>query len=183
MKLDENFKRSTGRCHCCIVRLFSMVFILLALGGCRTSSKVVEETHEQTFTSFRDKTETNTQSGAATTSEERTDSSQIEADRRTSIEIKRDSAGRIIEIQTACRTDIKGNAHVRTEGNFRLYGMQEESCSEVADSVVSFNQTKKEEKKDYKFGTPLETYIGLSLCALIILFYIGDYIYRLWKRK
>ena len=157
----------------------------LSLCGCRTTHNTVEETrgefHTTVATSNTATTDTlHTATGAH---EEQTDTAEVRADQHTTIKIQRDSVGRIIEIVAKRSEKVSANTKRNTERDRWFYGLNATRHSEASGSVDSFAQTKKEEKKDYKFGTPLETYIGLSLCALIILFYIGDYIYRLWKRK
>lgn len=157
----------------------------LSLCGCRSTRNTMEETRGEIHTSVKEcvTTTTDTLHTATAASEESTDSTEIYADERAIIRIKRDSVGRIVEIDAARSGKVSANTKRKTECDSRFDSLNAMRHSETSDSVDSFMQTKKEEKKDYQFGTPLETYIGLSLCALVILFYIGDYIYRQWKRK
>ena len=163
--------------------ILCLCLIMAVMAGCRKSQDMVEETYGEKHTTVSGSLAADTLHTAATSSEENTDSAEICAVDRAVIRIERDTAGRVIEIRTKRAANIRALAKRRTEQDRKFHGLNVTLRSEASDSVVSFAQTKKEEKKDYKFGTPLETYIGLSLCALIILFYIGDYIYRLWKRK
>lgn len=166
----------------CTLLLYCLIAGLY-LCGCRSTRNSVEKTRGEIHTAVKESITTDTLHTATAASEESRDSTEVRSDERAIIKIKRDSVGRIVEINAARNEKVSANIKRKTERDRWFYGLNATRYSEASDSVDSFTQTKKEEKKDHKFGTTLGAYIGLSLFAFIILFYIGYYIYRLWKRK
>lgn len=173
---------------CPLTGCFLFLYCLIAglsLCGCRSTRNTVEEARGEIHTTVAENNTatTDTLHTATTAHEEQTDTAEVRADQHSTIKIQRDSVGRIIEIVAKRSGKVSANTKHHTERDRWFYGLNATRHSEASGSVDSFAQTKKEEKKDYKFGPSLETGVGLTILAVVILLYIGDYIVRLWRKK
>ncbi len=182
MMTHEEFNRRYRPFLFCVVCLCGL-FIGLSLCSCRSTRTTVEETQGETHTSVKECFTSDTLHTAATAKEESRDSAVLCSDQHSTIKIQRDSTGRIVEIVAARSEKVRAITEQKSELDHRFYGLNETRRSETSGSEDSVTQTKKEDKKDYRFGSSLEMYVGLTIFGLIILFYIGDYIYRLWKKR
>lgn len=165
------------------VALFSGVIACLLVVGCRSTRNSVEETYREVHTAVKEGFTTDTLNATAATCETQTDTAALRAGERAVISLKRDSAGRVVEIHAERRANVKANVSRKTERDRWFYGLNATRYSEASDSVDSVTEKKEEVTKEVKVGIPLECLIGWSIVLLLILFYTGDYIYRLWKRK
>lgn len=155
----------------------------LIAGGCRSSRNSVEETHREVHTAVKDGFTTDTLNATATTRETQTDTATVRADERAVICLKRDSAGRVVEIRTERSAKVNANVSRKTDRDRWFYGLNATRSSEASGSVDSVTKKKEEITKEVNVGIPLECLIGWSIVALLILFYTRDYIYRIWKRR
>lgn len=144
----------------------------LIAGGCRSSRNTVEETHRETHATVKETFETDTLNAAATSRETQSDTDTVRADERTTISIKRDTAGRIIEINSRRSSEIIANGVKNTESDSRFHGIETARSSEATDSVDSVTQKKEETAKAVNVGIPLENIIGTALLGLALLYVI-----------
>lgn len=165
------------------VALFSSVIACLLVVGCRSTRNSVEETHREVHTAVKEGFTTDTLNATAATRETHTDTAAVRADERAVISLKRDSAGRVVEIRTERSAKVNANVSQKTDRDRWFYGLNATRSSEASGSVDSVTKKKEEITKEVNVGIPLECLIGWSIVALLILFYTGDYIYRIWKRK
>ena len=167
----------------CRVALFSGLIACLLFVGCRSSRNSVEETNREIHAAVKETFNTDTVNTATTSSETQTDTSTVSADERAVISLKRDSAGRVVEILSERSAKVSANFQRKTDRDRWFYGLNATRCSEASGSVDSVTKKKEEITKEVNVGIPLECLIGWSIVALLILFYAGDYIYRIWKRN
>lgn len=155
----------------------------LIAGGCRSSRNLVQETDTIEHIEFNASEGNESVHSEANDSICQRDSIKSSAGERGRIDIERDTAGRPVVILW----NVNGNfsAQASTEkiekGFFKLRGSS--NNSEASGSMDSVTKKKEEVTKEVKVGIPLECLIGWGIVLLLILFYTGDYIYRLWKRK
>lgn len=165
------------------VALLSGFIACLLVVGCRSSRNSVEETHREVHTAVKEGFTTDTLNATAATCETQTDTAALRSDERAVISLKRDSAGRVVEIHTERRANVKANVSRKTERDRWFYCLNATRYSEASDSVDSVTKKKEEATEEVKVGISLECLIGWSIVAFLILFYTGDYIYRLWKKR
>lgn len=165
------------------VALYCSVIACLLVVGCRSSRNSVEEKHREVHTAVKESFTTDTLNASAATYETQADTAALRADERAIISLKRDSTGRVVEIRTERRTNVNANISRKTERDRWFYGLNATRCSENSRSMDSVTKEKEEVTKEVKVGIPLECLIGWSIVVLLMLFYAGDYIYRIWKRK
>lgn len=183
MKHGISYKVGVKRLHALLCGLLCLSVILVSLAACRSSRNTVEETHREVHTAVSEVNQNDTIQSAATARQEQTDTAELRADERAVIKLTRDSVGRIIEIHSARSAKVNANTKRKSERERWFYGLNATRYSEATDSVDSVTQKKEETTKEVKVGIPLECLIGWSIIAFLILFYTGDYIYRLWKKK
>lgn len=183
MKHGISYKVGVKRLHALLCGLLCLSVILVSLAGCRSSRNTVEETHREVHTAVSEVNQNDTLQSAATARQEQTDTAELRADERAVIKLTRDSVGRIIEIHSARSAKVNANTKRKSERDRWFYGLNATRYSEASDSVDSVTQKKEETTKEVKVGIPLECLIGWSIIAALILFYTGDYIYRLWKKR
>ena len=191
------------------IRLLSVLvfFILAILPACRSHKKMATETlvetHKEmatetlveTHESGRERTDSNSQQMSAASEENTSDTTRILSHTVTSVVVTRDSAGRILGIRAERKEDQSGYRGTRRTQTADLESTQHSKSSEVADSTYRKSEKKekkekneKNEKKEKKetssgSGRAIEFLIGMSLVGFVIGCYIGDYIFKLWKRK
>lgn len=183
MKHGISYKVGVKRRRSLLCGLLCLSVILVSLAACRSSRNTVEETHREVHTAVSEVNQNDTLQSAATARQEQTDTAELRADERAVIKLTRDSVGRIIEIHSARSAKVNANTKRKSERDRWFYGLNATRYSEASDSVDSVTQKKEETTKEVKVGIPLECLIGWSIIAALILFYTGDYIYRLWKKK
>lgn len=183
MKHGISYKVGVKRLHALLCGLLCLSVVLVSLAGCRSSRNTVEETHREVHTTVSEVNKNDTLQSAATARQEQTDTAELRADERAVIKLTRDSVGRIIEIHSTRSAKVYANNKRKSERDRWFYGLNATRYSEAAGSVDSVTQKKEETTKEVKVGIPLECLIGWSIIAFLILFYTGDYIYRLWKKK
>lgn len=98
------------------------------------------------------------------------------------IDIKRDTAGYPVLISWTVDSNFSGNstAQQTSENLFTLRGSSNGAKS--SGSVDSVNEKKEETQTEVKAGIPLEVRIVCIIAVIVVLFYLGDWIYRLWER-
>lgn len=183
MKHGISYKVGVKRRRSLLCGLLCLSVILVSLAACRSSRNTVEETHREVHTVVSEVNQNDTLQSTATSRQEQTDTAELRADERAVIKLTRDSVGRIIEIHSTRSAKVNANTKRKSERDRWFYGLNATRYSEASDSVDSVTQKKEETTKEVKVGIPLECLIGWSIVAALILFYTGDYIYRLWKKK
>lgn len=183
MKNGISYKVGVKRINALLCGLLCMSVTLVSLAACRSYRNTVEETHREVHTAVSEVNQNDTLQSAATARQERTDTAELRADERAVIKLTRDSVGRIIEIHSARSAKVNANAKRKSERDRWFYGLNATSYSEASGSVDSLTQKKEETTEEINVGIPLECLIGWSIVGLLILFYTGDYIYRLWKKR
>lgn len=172
------------------LRVFSTGALLLACvitgfiaGGCRSSRNMVQETETIEHNEFDTSEQDVSIYGAGNDCIYQRDTVQGSVGERGRIDIERDSTGRPVVIYWAINSNFSAEASTKMleTGIFTLRGSSNSSTN--SGSVDSVNQKKEETTTEVKVGIPLESIIGLSIVALLIILYIGDYIYRLWKKR
>lgn len=176
--LSHRFRSLSNRAFICAC-LIACLYVV----GCRSSRNTVEETQREVHAVVKETFATDTVYTAATSCETQTDTAAVRADERAVISLKRDSAGRVVEIRTERSAKVNANVSRKTDRDRWFYGLNATRYSEASGSVDSVTKKKEEIAKEVNVGIPLECLIGWSIVALLILFYTGDYIYRIWKRK
>lgn len=163
--------------------LCACVIAGLVAGGCRSSRSVVQETEtvEHQYSESHDTNDSIFIASGDTVCQR--DSITGSAGERGRIEIERDSTGRPVVILWNVNSDFSAEAAMETLGKGLFTLRATSNNSEASDSVDSLTKKKEEIKKDVKVGIPLEEILAVIIIASLILFYTGDYIYRLWKKK
>ena len=183
MKHGISYKVGVKRRRSLLCGLLCLSVVLVSLAACRSSRNTVEETYREVHTDISEVNQNDTLQSAATARQEQTDTAELRADERAVIKLTRDSVGRIIEIHSTRSAKVNANTKRKSERDRWFYGLNATRYSEASDSVDSVTQKKEETTKEVKVGIPLECLIGWSIVAALILFYTGDYIYRLWKKR
>ncbi len=183
MKNGISYKIRLDGCHDTVCCTMCILVILVSLAACRSSRNVVEKTHGEIHATFKETAETDTVRATTATSETHTDSINSRADEQGSVTIHRDSAGRAVRINWRIRADFEKIKRAVSAQNLRLYESKESRSSENSENVDYVDTKKEEISEEIDTSIPLECLIGWSIVALLILFYTGDYIYRIWKRK
>lgn len=155
----------------------------LIAGGCRSSRNLVQETDTIEHIEFNSSEGNESIHSEATDSICQRDSIKGSAVERGRIDIERDSAGLPVVIVWNVQTDFSAEASTEKieTGLFDL--RRKSNNAEASGSEDSVTKKKEEITKEVNVGIPLECLIGWSIVALLILFYTGNYIYRIWKRK
>lgn len=163
--------------------LCACVIAGLVAGGCRSSRSVVQETEtvEHQYSESHEINDSISIASGGTICQR--DTIKGYAGERGRIDIERDSTGRPTVILWNVNTDFSTEAATETlgKGLFTLRGSSNDT--ETSGSVDSVTQKEEEVKEEVKVGIPLECLIGWSIVAALILFYTGNYIYRLWKKR
>lgn len=183
MKNEISRKVGVKRLYALLCGLLCLSVVLVSLAACRSSRNTVEETHREVHTAVSEVNKNDTLQSAATARQEQTDTAELRADERAVIKLTRDSVGRIIEIHSTRSAKVNANTKRKSERDRWFYGLNATRYSEATGSVDSLAKKKEEVKEEVKVGIPLECLIGWSIVAALILFYTGDYIYRLWKKR
>lgn len=163
--------------------LCACVIACLVAGGCRSSRSIVQETEAIEHHEYNDTEKNESFHGEANDTICQRDSIKGSAGERGRIDIERDSTGRPVVILWNVNSDFSAEASTETLGKGLFTLRATSNKSEASDSVDSVTQKKEETTKEVKVGIPLECLIGWSIVAAMILFYTGDYIYRLWKKR
>lgn len=176
--LIHRFRPLSNRAFIC-----ACVVAGLIAGGCRSSRNVVQESETIEHNEFNTSEKNESVHSEANDSICQRDTIKSSAGERGRIDIERDTAGRPVVILWNVNTNFSAEASTETlkKGIFDLRGSS--NNSEASGSVDSVTKEKEEVTKEVKVGIPLECLIGWSIVILLILFYAGDYIYRIWKRK
>ena len=155
----------------------------LIAGGCRSSRNVVQESETIEHNEFNTSEKNESVHSEANDTICQRDTIKGDAVEHGRIDIKRDTAGRPVVILWNVNTNFSAEASTEKieTGLFDL--RRKSNNSEDSGSVDSVTKKKEEVTKEVKVGIPLECLIGWSIVALLIIFYTGDYIYRLWQRK
>lgn len=163
--------------------LCACVVACLIAGGCRSSRNVVQESETIEHNEFNTSEKNESVHSEANDTICQRDTIKGGAGERGRIDIERDTAGRPVVILWAINSNFSAEASTETlkKGIFDLRGSS--NNAEASGSVDSVTEKKEEITKEVKVGIPLECLIGWSIVILLILFYTGDYIYRIWKRK
>ena len=160
-----------------------VLFILAILPACRSHKEMATETLVETHESGRERTDSNSLQVSAASEESTSDTTRMVSHTVASVVVTRDSAGKIIEIRAERRGEQKGYRDTRRTQVAELESSQQSKSSEVADST--YRKSEKKEKKETSSGSgrAIEFVIGMLLVGFVIGCYIGDYIFKLWKKK
>lgn len=163
--------------------LCACVVACLIAGGCRSSRNVVQESETIEHNEFNTSEKNESVHSEANDTICQRDTIKGNSGERGRIDIERDTAGRPVVILWAVNSNFSAEASTETlkKGIFDLRGST--NNAEASGSVDSHTEKKEETTEEVKVGIPLECLIGWSIVAAVILFYIGDYIYRLWKKR
>lgn len=163
--------------------LCACIVACLIVGGCRSSRSVVQESETVEHNEFSQSEANESVHSEANDTICQRDTIKGGAGERGRIDIERDTAGRPVVILWAINSNFSAEASTETlkKGIFDLRGST--NNAEASGSVDSLAQKKEETTEEINVGIPLECLIGWSIVGLLILFYTGDYIYRLWKKR
>lgn len=154
----------------CGIALFGCLVAGLAVAGCRSSRKCVGETYSETRSSVRKTARTDTVSATATSCKTSADSAAISARLRAVVNLKRDSAGRIVEIHAERSTEIGANRKRETDRGAWFGGVKTSFRSETADSVGHIVEKKEETQEEVNASTPLSSFVVPVSLLLAIIF-------------
>lgn len=167
-----------------VLHLFLCVALSLCLlPSCRSHRNVVAESYKEEITTIQETNCTDSVRADYVSNRERTDSNEYSSEELTQIIINRDEDGRVIGISGTRRKKAKGVAKSVENREAQLGYVADSQSSEASDSVATIDKVKKEASQEVKAGRNLEFIIGMSIVVAMILAYLGDYLYRLWKRK
>ena len=154
----------------------------LIAGGCRSSRSVVQETDTIEHIESNNSEGNESIHSEATDSICQRDTIKSSAGERGRIDIERDSAGLPVVIVWNVQSDFTAEASTKKieTGLFDL--RRKSNNAEASGSVDSVTKKKEEITKEVNVGIPLECRISLIIICIVIVLYIVDYIYRLWKR-
>ena len=183
IETNGNTRNDRLRARFWSIGLLVVIIVSLLCEGCRSSRKTVEETCAEIHATLKENVTADTLHTTAATHEVGKDSAEVRADERALIKIKRDTAGRVVEIDAARIGKVKSIAKRKTDRDFWFYGLNATRSSEAAQSVGAIAQKKKETDKEVKTSKPLDFVIGGSVVLIILILFLVDVIYRLWKRK
>lgn len=163
--------------------LCACVVACLIAGGCRSSRNVVQESETIEHNEFNTSEKNESVHSEANDTICQRDTIKGGAGERGRIDIERDTAGRPVVILWDINSNFSAEASTETlkKGIFDLRASS--NNAEASGSVDSLTQKKEEITEEINVGIPLECLIGWSIVGLLILFYTGDYIYRLWKKR
>ena len=153
-----------------IITLFLVGSALLA--GCKSSRKVVEETRTETHYTGRDSTRIDSVLLGGNERSSEGDTSNISADMRGSVEIKRDSGGRPIFIYWTYWGNLSALSKRNTEKDRWFFGLNATRHSESSGAVDSVNEKTEETAEEIDTAISLESLIGSGLLGLILLYLI-----------
>ncbi len=157
--------------------------LIVSAGGCRSSRSSVEETSSELRVSVSDSDVTEAVGVSAAAGEARSDSSEIRTDARGVVSIARDSAGRIVGIRAERVAEIKSAVRVLDTRSRWFYGLNATRSSEAAASVVTVGEEKKEAAAETQVRVPLMVRLLWIVVAVVIVFYVGDFIFRRWNGR
>lgn len=159
------------------------VVACLIAGGCRSSRNAVQESETIEHNEFNTSEKNESVHSEANDTICQRDTIKGGAGERGRIDIERDTAGRPVVILWAINSNFSAEASTETlkKGIFDLRGST--NNAEASGSVDSITEKKEETTEEINVGIPLEWLIGWSIVGIMILFYTGDYIYRLWKKR
>lgn len=175
----KNGALGTGHLLCVLYLFVGMV----SLAACRSSRTSVEETHREARAAVSEIEKTGAVGHTAAASEERTDTTEFRADENSVYTILRDSAGRITQVAASRFTSIVSAGRSRTDRDRWFYGLNATRCSEASAKVDSVVEKKTEATANAEVRVPLMVRVGWCLVIMVIMFYIGDYIYRKWIER
>ena len=160
-----------------------VLFILAILPACRSHKEMAKETLVETHESGRERTDSNSLQVSAASEESTCDTTRILSHTVASVVVTRDSAGRILGIRAERKEDRTGYRGTRRTQAAGLESSQQSKSSEVADSTHRKSEKKEKKETSSGSGRAIEFVIGMLLVGFVAGCYIGDYIFRLWKKK
>lgn len=160
-----------------------VVCVAGALLGCRSSRSSSAESVREGHALVSDSARVGVAECASASAEESADTAELLSRGQNRVTFLRDSAGRIVEIRAQGVTRIKSSLRTSDLRRRWFYGLNATRCSEAAAEVDSVVEEKAETATDAQVGVPLMVRLGCLLVAVVIFFYVGDYIYRRWKER
>lgn len=175
----KNGALGTGHLLCVLYLFVGMV----SLAACRSSRTSLEMGHSEGHAAVNEIVSVGTVGHTATASEERADTEAVRADDNSVFTISRDSAGRITQVVASRFTRIVSSGRSRTDRDRWFYGLNATRSSEASAQVDSVVEKKTEAASAAEVRVPLMVRVGWCLVVMVIMFYIGDYIYRKWIER
>lgn len=172
----KNGALGTGHLLCVLYLFVGMV----SLAACRSSRTSLEMGRSEEHAAVNEIVSVGTVGNTAAASEERADTAAVRADDNSVFTISRDSAGRITQVVASRFTRIVSSGRSRIDRDRWFYGLNATRCSEASAQVDSVVEKKTEAASAAEVRVPLMVRVGWCLVALVIIFYIADYIYRRW---
>lgn len=174
MTMKNGYYHQTGAFHFrgVVCHALCLALALVSLPGCRSSRSNIRETRKEVSSAAKKYCETDTVSVSASVCEERADSAEISADRLSLISIKRDSAGRIVEIRSTSSADIKTNLQREIRGKLAEQKSSTKSYASASDSVDSVRKEIEKTKKEIETAPPVKSLIGLVAVIVVVWLWI-----------
>lgn len=156
--------------------------LMASLCGCRSSRHTVEETQGELHASVSKVDSDDSIRVAATAGEAEFLCDSVSSSEFAVITIERDTAGRVIRINRSVKADSRASASRQLSGSGSFMASGASHRVSVAAMLDSISATKKETAQEIKVKIPLEVVLVLITAAVIVLFYLYDWICGLWKK-
>lgn len=155
---------------------------MASLCGCRSSRHTVEETRGELHASVSKVDSDDSIRIAATAGEAEFLCDSVSSSEFAVVSIDRDKAGRIVKIVSSLKAHLRANAFRQRSGSGAVMASGSSHRAAGAATLDSISATKKETAQEIKVKTPLEVVLVLITAAVIVLFYLYDWICGLWKK-
>lgn len=176
--ISHRFRPLSNRAFICACVVAGLFFV-----GCRSSRNSVEETYQEVHAAIQESFTADTLNAAATSSETRTDTATIRADERAIISLKRDSAGRVVEIIAERSAKVDANTKRKTDRDHWFYGLNATRYSEASGSVDSVTKEKEEVTQEVDVSPPVGLVVLWCVCGVLFLICLRLELSELWRRK
>lgn len=156
--------------------------LIASLCGCRSSRHTVEKTQGALHASVSNVDSSYTLRVAAAAGEAEFLCDSVSSSEFAVVSIDRDTAGRIVKIVRSLKAHIGANAFRQWSGSGAVMASGTSHRAAGAATLDSISATEKETAKEFKVKTPLEVVLVLIAAAVMVLFYLYDWICRLWEK-